>query len=134
VKRSPVIIIGTGIDLVSCARIHDSWKRFGDKFLNRIFMPGEIAYALKSKYPERHLAARFAAKEAASKAFGTGIGKDLGWQDMEVMRHTSGQPHLLLHGKALELAARLGASGSHLSLTHADDYAAAQVLLTGDPS
>lgn len=133
-KDRPVVIIGTGIDLVSCARILDSWKRFGDKFLNRIFVPGEIAYALRSKYPERHLAARFAAKEAASKAFGTGIGRELGWQDMEVARLDSGQPQLVLHGKGLELAGRLGVHGSHLSLTHTDEYAAAQVLFTGDPA
>ncbi len=68
-------VLGIGVDLVECARIDHSIERFGDRFLHRVFTEGEIAYSKSMKFPARHLAARFAAKEAVSKAFGTGIGK-----------------------------------------------------------
>ena len=77
-------ILGIGIDLVDCDRIESSIERFGDRFLRRVFTEGEIAYAQSMKFPARHLAARFAAKEALSKAFGTGIGKAMGWRDLDV--------------------------------------------------
>ena len=79
-------IVGIGIDLVDCARIESSIARFGDRFLQRIFTEGEIAYAQSMKFPARHFAARFAAKEALSKAFGTGIGKAMGWRDLDVRK------------------------------------------------
>jgi len=71
-------VIGIGVDLIECSRIQHSMERFGDRFLNRVFTDGEIAYSMSMKFPERHLAARFAGKEAVSKAFGTGIGKTMG--------------------------------------------------------
>ena len=79
-------VIGIGIDLVDCARIQNSIERFGDRFLKRIFTEGEIAYSQSMKFPARHFAARFAAKEALSKAFGTGIGKSMGWRDLDVRK------------------------------------------------
>src|SRR4029077_8281219 len=75
-------VTGIGVDIVETARIRDSLEKFGDRFLNRCFLPDEIAYCRSMKFPELHFAARFAAKEAISKAFGTGIGKQLGWRDM----------------------------------------------------
>ena len=99
-------VIGIGVDLVECARIQHSLDRFGDRFLHRVFTDGEIAYAQSMKFPARHLAARFAAKEAISKAFGTGIGKAMGWKDIDVHKKPSGEPFVVLEGGAKDLAAR----------------------------
>ena len=125
------IVLGTGLDIVECERIRRSIEKFGDRFLQRIFLPGELAYANSHKYPHRHLAARFAAKEAASKAFGTGIAGPLGWKDMEVARKESGEPHLLLYNNGLELLKSRGASRVLISLTHTEHYAAASAILVG---
>src|SRR4051812_13308343 len=92
------MILGVGIDIIEVARIQSSYERFGDRFLNRILLPDEISYCISHKAPGPFLAARFAAKEAISKAFGTGIGAQLGWQDMEVRRKESGEPYVVLHG------------------------------------
>ncbi len=127
--RSDLPVIGTGLDLVECRRIAESMQRFGDRFLNRIFLPDELKYCLAQKYPERHLAARFAAKEALSKAFGTGIGHQIGWKDLEICRDNLGAPYVKLHGKAQQLAHEKGEACAMVSLTHTDDYAAASALL-----
>jgi len=124
-------VLGTGIDIVETARIRESLQRFGERFLQRCFLPGEIAYCQNMKFPERHLAARFAAKEAISKAFGTGIGKQLGWRDLEIARRDSGEPFVVLHNKALELARRRGVETVLVSLSHCNDYAAAQAVIVG---
>ena len=92
------MILGTGIDIIEVARIRASHEKFGERFLKRILRPGEIAYCLGHKQPAPFLAARFAAKEAVSKAFGTGIGAHLGWHDMEICRKESGEPFVVLHG------------------------------------
>jgi holo-[acyl-carrier protein] synthase len=125
------MILGLGIDLIETSRIETSWKRFGERFLARIFLPAEVEYCLGMKFPARHLAARFAAKEAASKAFGTGIGKQLGWKDVEVRRHPGGQPYLVFHGAGERLLRERGATRSHLSLTHHESAAAAVAVLEG---
>src|SRR5439155_12353066 len=91
-KLSGMSVIGTGVDLVECARIQRSIDRFGDRFLQRVFTDGEIEYSISMKFPARHLAARFAAKEAASKAFGTGIGKAMGLRNIDVQKKTSCEP------------------------------------------
>src|SRR5256886_2057309 len=88
-------VLGIGVDLVECARIQHSLDRFGDRFLHRVFTGGEIEYSMSMKFPARHLAARFAAKEAVSKAFGTGIGKAMGWRDIDVRKKPSGEPFLV---------------------------------------
>src|SRR5438270_10842315 len=93
-------VVGIGVDLVECARIQHSLDRFGDRFLRRVFTDGEIEYSTSMKFPARHLAARFAAKEAVSKAFGTGIGKAMGWRDIDVRKKPSGEPYLVLLGDA----------------------------------
>src|SRR5215813_3823276 len=97
------MILGVGIDIIEVSRIAASYEKFGERFLNRILHPPEINYCLSHKEPAPFLAARFAAKEAISKAFGTGIGAQLGWQDMEVGRKESGEPFVILHGAGLEL-------------------------------
>lgn len=123
------MILGVGTDLIETSRVETSWKRFGERFLGRIFLPAEIEYCLGMKFPARHLAARFAAKEAVSKAFGTGIGSRLGWKDIEVRRREGGQPFLVLHGGGEVLAREFGVRNTHLSLTHHETAAAAVAVL-----
>lgn len=124
-------ILGTGIDIIEVARIKSAFERFGDRFINRILHPSEIAYCLGHKQPAPFLAVRFAAKEAVSKAFGTGIGAQLGWQDMEVRRKESGEPFVVLHGKGIELLSQRGGRIVHLSLSHTEIYATAMAILEG---
>ena len=123
------MILGTGIDLIEVERIAASFEKFGERFVNRILVPSEIAYCLTHKNPAPFLAARFAAKEAVSKAFGTGIGAALGWLDIEIRRKESGEPFVVLHGKGAELFSARGARQLHLSLTHTENYAAATTIL-----
>jgi len=126
-----VNIIGTGVDIVETMRIRDSLDKFGERFLNRCFWPGEVAYCNGMKFPALHFAARFAAKEAISKAFGTGIGHRLGWKDMEIRKRDSGEPYAVLHGKGEELAKARGVTEVFVSLSHCKDYAAAQAVIVG---
>src|SRR6266705_5965561 len=95
------MIIGIGIDVVQNDRLRDSITRFGDRFLNRIYTEGEISYCKKCANPEVHYAARWAAKEAAFKALGTGWAAGVKWKDVEIERLDSGKPELYLYGKAL---------------------------------
>jgi holo-[acyl-carrier protein] synthase len=125
------MILGTGIDLIEVARIESSYERFGERFLDRILLPGEISYCLSHKKPGPFLAARFAAKEAISKAFGTGIGGQLGWQDIEVGRKDSGEPFVILHGKGKKLFEGHGAKNLLISLSHTEIYATAVAILEG---
>jgi holo-[acyl-carrier protein] synthase len=126
------MILGTGIDIIEVARIRASHEKFGDRFLNRILRPAEIAYCMSHRNPAPFLAARFAAKEAISKAFGTGIGKELGWQDMEVGRKESGEPFVILHEGGRELFERRGGIRFQLTLSHTENYAAAMAVLEGN--
>src|SRR6516165_8280584 len=103
------MILGVGIDIIEVARIEGSYAKFGERFLDRILQPNEIRYCLSHKAPGPFLAARFAAKEAISKAFGTGIGAHLGWHDMEVGRRESGEPFVILHEKGEALLKQRGA-------------------------
>lgn len=123
------MILGTGIDIIEVARIAASYEKFGDRFVNRILLPDEIAYCLLHRRPAPFLAARFAAKEAISKAFGTGIGAQMGWQDMEIRRHESGEPFVVLHGKGQELFESRSARKLHITLSHTENYAAAMAIL-----
>ena len=125
------MILGTGIDIIEVARIAGSFAKFGDRFVNRILLPDEIAYCLSHKNPAPFLAVRFAAKEAVSKAFGTGIGAQLGWLDIEIRRKESGEPFVVLHGKGRELLAARSAKKLHVSLSHTEHYAAATTILEG---
>ena len=123
------MILGIGVDISEVARIKASYERFGERFLNRVLRPDEIAYCLSHKLPAPFLASRFAAKEAISKAFGTGIGSQLGWQDMEVKHHESGQPFVVFQGGGKKLLEKRGGRVVHLSLSHTDNYAAAVAVL-----
>ena len=120
---------GIGVDIVETTRIQHSLERFGERFLHRVFTDGEIAYCQSMKYPARHFAARFAAKEAVSKAFGTGIGKSISWKDIDVHREGSGQPFVVLKGGAKELAAERRVSAVWISLSHTDHNAAAMAVI-----
>src|SRR6266851_10303584 len=110
------MLLGVGIDIIEVARIQSSYERFGERFINRILHPNEIGYCLSHSAPAPFLAARFAAKEAISKAFGTGIGAQLGWQDMEVGRKESGEPFVILYAKGQELFAARAATALRISL------------------
>lgn len=122
-------ILGIGIDLVDCARIENSIERFGDRFLKRVFTAGEIAYSQSMKFPARHLAARFAAKEALSKAFGTGIGKSMGWRDLDVQKKESGEPFVVLTGGAQQMADERGVGKVWISLSHTEQSGMATIIL-----
>src|ERR1700756_4616657 len=125
------MILGVGIDIIEVARIQASYERFGERFLNRILHPNEISYCLSYKVPGPFLAARFAAKEAISKAFGTGIGAQLGWQDMEVGRKPSGEPFVILHGNGQKLLKERDARVVLISLSHTQAHATAVAILEG---
>ena len=123
------MVLGVGVDIIEVERIRSSHERFGDRFLKRILRPEEISYCFSHAQPAPFLAARFSAKEAISKAFGTGIGAQLGWQDMEVRRKESGEPYVVLHGRGESLLAIRGGRLVHLSLSHTNSYAAAVAVL-----
>ncbi|MBM3888740.1 MAG: holo-ACP synthase [Verrucomicrobia bacterium] len=125
------MVLGTGIDIVEIERIAKALERFGQRFLERVYHAGEVEYARSMKKPNLHLAARFAAKEAISKAFGTGIGGQLGWKDMEICRRESGEPYVVMRGKGVELMSARGVIAIHVSLSHADHYAAASAVIEG---
>jgi len=125
------VILGIGIDIIEVARIRASHEKFGGRFVNRILVPGEIAYCLSHKDPAPFLAARFAAKEAISKAFGTGIGAQLGWQDMEIRRKESGEPFVVLHDGGKKLFETRQAKRLLVSISHTDNYAAVTAVLEG---
>ncbi|MGO8766902.1 MAG: holo-ACP synthase [Limisphaerales bacterium] len=123
------MILGIGIDIIEVARIKASLERFGERFGQKILLPGESAYCLSHQYPAPFVAARFAAKEAISKAFGTGIGAQLGWLDMEIARRESGEPYVILHGKGREMFESRRARNLYLSISHTKDYAAVTAVL-----
>jgi holo-[acyl-carrier protein] synthase len=122
-------VLGIGVDLVECARIQRAVDRFGDRFLHRVFTDGEIEYSMSMKFPARHFAARFAAKEAVSKAFGTGIGKAMGWRDIDIRKKPSGEPFLVFSGPAKQLAERHGVSVALITLSHTEHHATATIVL-----
>jgi holo-[acyl-carrier protein] synthase len=122
-------VLGIGVDLVECARIQRAVDRFGDRFLHRVFTDGEIEYSMSMKFPARHFAARFAAKEAVSKAFGTGIGKAMGWRDIDIRKKPSGEPFLVFSGPAKQLAERRGVSVALITLSHTEHHATATIVL-----
>jgi holo-[acyl-carrier protein] synthase len=121
-------IIGLGFDATDIDRIGDVIERHGERFLRRIFTEGEVAYCTRRRVPAIHFAGRFAAKEAAMKALGTGHSQGVLWRDVEVVRH-GGPPQLHLHGGAARRFAAIGGTSSLLTITHSDDLAMAQVLI-----
>ncbi|HZL44526.1 MAG TPA: holo-ACP synthase [Verrucomicrobiae bacterium] len=123
------MILGLGIDIIEVARIEASYERFGERFLNRILLAPEIEYCLSHKAPGPFLAARFAAKEAISKAFGTGIGAQLAWHDMEIRRKESGEPYVVLHGRGEQLLKDRAGRIVLISLSHTQAHAASVAVL-----
>jgi len=122
------LIVGTGVDLAEVPRIRASIERFGDKFVQRVYTPGEIAYVSRKANKYERFAARFAAKEAGMKALGTGWRHGVRWQDFEVANQPGGRPVLYLHGVARAYAERLGVKQISLSLTHTAEYGLAYVI------
>ena len=123
------MIVGGGVDMIEIARIAEALARYGDRFCQRIYLPEEIRYCRSKKNDAESFAVRFAAKEAAAKALGTGIQHGVAWRDIEVARAPSGRPTLLFHGRAAEVARKLGVRNAVISLTHSRTQALAQVLL-----
>jgi len=128
--RAAAMILGIGTDLLDVARMAREAEEQGPKFLEELFTPGEIAYCEGKRYPARHLAARFAAKEALFKALSRSDPSGL-WRDVEVERAEGAAPRLVLHGRVREAADRLGVKAILVSLSHTDGLAAASVVLEG---
>jgi holo-[acyl-carrier protein] synthase len=126
------MIVGTGVDIAEVGRITAAVERFGERFLKRVFTPGEVRYCMGKLNAAERLAARFAAKEAGMKAIGTGLRHGVTWQDVEVLRLPGQRPILKFSGKAAEFAARLGCKCTHLSLSHTKEQAIAYVILEGE--
>jgi len=127
-------VLGIGVDLVELERMQQTLERWGEAFVKKIFTESERSYCDDKAEPWRHYAARFAVKEAVSKAFGTGIGKELGWLDIEVMRNAeSGAPAVQLSPRAQAWAESRGVKSIWISLSHTHRDAVAQALLSGDP-
>jgi holo-[acyl-carrier protein] synthase len=125
------MILGVGIDIIEVQRIAASHEKFGERFLQRVLLPEEIKYCLSHRVPGPFIAARFAAKEAISKAFGTGIGAQLSWQDMEIGRKASGEPFVILHGPGQQLLQARGGTTVHITISHTQFHATAMAVLEG---
>ena len=117
-------MLSTGVDIIEIPRVRLVFERYGQRFLDRVFTAGEIAYC---RGRASNLAARFAAKEAAMKALGTGV-RGVAWKDIEIVRQESGAPSIQLHGRAKNRAEHLGVQEMALSLSHSREYAVASVI------
>ncbi len=126
------MIVGTGVDIAETSRIGQSLSKHGERFAKRIFTPNEIAYCDRFKNRAERYAARFAAKEAAFKALGTGWREGVRWLDVEITHLPSGKPELRLTGRARELARELGVARTAVSISHSDRYVVAQVIFEAD--
>ena len=124
-------IIGLGFDATEIPRIADALSRYGDRFMHRLFTDGEVDYCSRRRVPAMHFAGRFAAKEAAMKALGTGHSHGVLWRDVEVVRR-GGPPQLQLHGGAERRLLAIGGRRSLVTITHTDTLAMAQVMILGD--
>ena len=122
------MIVGLGLDIAEIDRIEAAITRHGAPFLERLFTPAEVAYCERHKNRYERYAARFAVKEAAMKALGTGWHRGVRWRDIEVTREPSGKPGLRLEGVAREFADRLGVKRISVSITHSGNLALAQVI------
>ncbi len=127
------ILLGLGCDVVDVERIRGALERHGDRFLQRVFTEEERAYSFGHKFPERHLAARFAAKEAVSKAFTTGIGRELGWKSVSIHHGSRREPLVRLDELGRALLTRVDATHVQVSLSHTDTLAMAVAALVRVP-
>ena len=122
------MIVGLGVDITEVDRIQSAIETAGERFLRRIYTPAERAYCEQFKNKYERFAGRFAAKEAAMKALGTGWRRGVRWVDFEVVREAGGRPTISLAGAAREIAAQLGVHRISLSITHTSAQALAQVI------
>ncbi|MHC5053686.1 MAG: holo-ACP synthase [Planctomycetota bacterium] len=127
------MILGVGTDIVEIARIERSIERHGERFTKRIYTDPEIAYCTRFKRSAQHFAGRWAAKEAAGKALGTGVFGSIRFRDVEVTNDERGKPLLAFSGSAAELASAMGAARLHVSIAHSDSHATAVVVIEGEP-
>ncbi len=125
------MVIGIGVDIVEVQRIERALGGSGS-MVTRVFTPAEIEYCEQRQNRAQHFAGRFAAKEAALKALGTGWGEGIRWRDVEVTAEDSGRPILHLHGRARQVSEDRGAKRSLVTITHAEAYAVALVVIEGD--
>jgi holo-[acyl-carrier protein] synthase len=123
------MIIGIGNDIFEVTRMRRELEKDGSGLKRQLFTPGEIAYCESKRCPERHFAARFAAKEALLKALSTGLTTEMSWHEVEIQNKEGGQPIFKLSGKILETANSLGANKFFLSLSHTEEWASASVIL-----
>lgn len=123
------MIVGTGIDSIEISRMEETFLKRGEQFRDRVFSAAEIAYCEQRASKFASYAVRFAAKEAVMKALGTGWAEGVAWRDIEVIRNEKGPPTIKLGGRALELFNEMGGRRVHLSLTHTQKIAIAQVIL-----
>ncbi len=130
VSETGLSVISIGFDATEIQRIEQIWRRFGERFVRRVFTDHERVYSMQRHFPAQHLATRFAAKEAAMKALGTGHAQGVRWRDIEVVR-SSGAPQLQFHGAAALYAQGIGCQKVLVTLTHAETLAFAQVMLLG---
>ncbi len=125
-------VVGIGVDIVDVARIRSSLEKHGERFHGRVCTAAEVEYCSRMRDPAPFFAARFAAKEAVSKALGTGIGAQCEWHDIEVRRKASGEPFIVLHGAGAETAKRLGIGQVLVSMSHTENYACAQAIAVAE--
>lgn len=123
------MIYGIGTDLVKIERIERVIKKWGDRFIDRVFTLDEREFCFKRVSPYSAFALRFAAKEAFSKALGTGMRRGVAWRDIEVYHYKSGKPGLKLHGKSLDLCRDEEITNFHVSLSDEKEYGVAMVIL-----
>jgi holo-[acyl-carrier protein] synthase len=123
------MIVGLGVDIVELSRVRGIYARYGERFTGRVLTAAEAAYCATKHDPVPNIAARFAAKEAAAKALGTGIARGIAWRDIEVARQRGEAPTVVFHRRAAARATMLGAVRAHLTLTHGKDAAVAVVVL-----
>jgi len=126
------MIVGTGVDIAETSRLEEGLERHGERFTKRLFTPAEVAYCERFKNRGERYAARFAAKEAAFKALGTGWGSGVRWLDVEITHQPSGKPELVLTGRAQEVARGRGVTRMAVSISHSVRYVVTQVIFEAD--
>lgn len=127
-------VVGLGADIIEVERVRGVIERQGERFLTRVFTDEERAYCAAMKHPHKHYAARFAAKEAVSKCFSTGIGAELGWRSVSIYHGERHQPLVRLDAQATALLAQVGATHVHVTLSHTDTVAMAVAVLVDNRS